>query len=466
LIRFARAFAVAASLALVGTSPALAQRKTSSDATEELEEIDLAVGENRTVPATDVRNYSEGSPGIVDVKLTTDATQFVVVGLKPGQTTLLLIHKDGTRTNYSINVFSRSPVAVEKELQQLLEGTVGLRIRRVGARFFIEGGVSSEADQKRLSHIAALYPGQVESLVEVGSLADDRQFNIRVDFYFVQFNRDSGYQVGILWPARIGGDGVITNSVTYDFVSRAVSTATASITNQPLPALDIAARRGWAKVLKQATIITGNGAEAHFDSGGEQNFTVATNFTANIHPITFGIDLVVLPRFDRTTHDMEVKISAENNDLVPPSGSSNLPGRDRASLSTIVHLKLGQSIVLSGISSRTQRHAVTGLPLLSDIPVLGILFGSHQDAATDVEGAVLIIPSVIESLPRASLDGVRRALTQYEEFSGKIKPIDFINKTPPVVDQPPSDPPPVPSLGGGPNSNNGSIPNSSPKKPR
>jgi pilus assembly protein CpaC len=455
-------------LALAWTSLAVAQRKASADATEEIQEIDLAVGENRTVPATDVRNYSEGSPGIVDVKLTTDASQFVVVGLKPGQTTLLLIHKDGSRTNYAINVFSRSPAAVERELQQLLEGSVGLRVRRVGARFFIEGGVSSDADQKRIAHIAALYPGQVESLVEVGSLADDRQYNVRIDFYFVQFNRDSGYQVGILWPARIGGDGVVTNSIAYDFVARTVSTATASITNQPLPALDIAQRRGWAKVLKQATIITGNGAEARFDSGGEQNFTVSTNFTANIHPITFGIDLVVLPRFDRSTHDMEVKITAENSDLVPPTGSSNLPGRDRASLSTIVHLRLGQSIVLSGISSRTARHAVTGIPLLSDIPVLGILFGSHQQAESDVEGAVLIIPSVIESLPRASLDGVRKALSQYEEFSGKIKPIDFINKTPPVIEQPPPDPSPppgvAPTAGPLPNIGPGNNANPNPKK--
>jgi len=429
-------------LGSVGSERSLfAQQKSGAEITERAEEIDLAVGDNRTVPATNVRNYSEGSPNIVDVKLTTDATQFVIVGLKPGQTTLLLIHKDGSRTNYTITVFSRSPTTVEKELQQLLEGTVGLRVRRVGARFFLEGGVSSEADQKRIAHIAALYPGQVESLVEVGSLADDRQFNIRIDFYFVQFNRDSGYQVGISWPARIGGDTVLTNALTYDFVARAVTTATASITNQPLPALDIASRRGWAKVLKQATIITGNGAEAKFDSGGEQNFAVSTSFTANIHPITFGINLIVLPRYDRLTHDMEVKITAENSDLVPSTGSSNLPGRDTASLSTIVHLKLGQSIVLSGISTRNQRHAVTGLPLLSEIPVIGLLFASHQNAETDVEGSVLVIPSVIESLPKASLDGVRKALSQYEDFSGRIKPIDFFNKAPPVVDQPPPDPP-------------------------
>jgi pilus assembly protein CpaC len=436
LLRRFSLIALAVLLAAGWPSGSGAQPKPPPEIKEESQVLDLAVGENRTIRATDVRNYSEGSPGIVDVKLTTDGTQFVVSGQKPGQTTLLLIHKDGSHTNYSINVFVRSPTAVEKELHELLDGTIGLRLRRVGARFFIEGGVSSEADQRRLAHIAALYPGQVESLGEVGSIADDRQFNIRIDFYFVQFNKESGYQVGLAWPARIGGDNIITSTLAFDFVANTTSSATASITNQPLPSLDIASRRGWAKVLKQATIITGNGAEARFDSGGEQNFTVSTNFTANIHAIAFGVNLVVLPRFDRLTREMEVKIAAENSDLVPAAGGTNLPGRDTSKLSTIVHLKLGQSIVLSGISSRTQRHRTSGLPLLSEIPILGLLFGSHQHTEADVEGAVLIIPSIIESLPKASLDGVRKAMAQYEEFSGKLRPIDFMNKTPPIIEQP------------------------------
>src|SRR5216684_666235 len=57
------------------------------------DELDLAVGENKTLPAIDVKNYAEGVAGIADVKLTTDRSQFVVSGQKPGSTTLLLIKK-------------------------------------------------------------------------------------------------------------------------------------------------------------------------------------------------------------------------------------------------------------------------------------------------------------------------------------------------------------------------------------
>jgi pilus assembly protein CpaC len=414
-------------------SPAYAQKAATRAFTERTEEIDLAVGENKTIPAGDVVNYSEGSAGIAEVKLTTDGGQFVIVGLKAGSTTLLLIYRSGAHQNWVINVFARSPDRVESELRQLLEGNVGVRLRRIGARFFIEGGVSTDADQKRFQQIAGLYPGQVESLVQVGSVAQDRVFNIRIDFYFAQFDRDSGYNVGLEWPSQIGATNAVTSQLTFDFIAHAVTTATATVTNQPLPFLDLAANHGWAKVLRQATLITGNGNEAKFSNGGEQNFPVSNNLTANIRPIEFGLNLTVLPRFDRETRDMEVKVSADVGDLTPPGANTNLPGRNTAKLETIVHLKLGQSIVLSGISTRTQRHEVTGVPILSEIPVLGVLFGSHVHQEADTDGVVFIIPSVIDTLPPASLSLIEHAARAYDRFSGDIEGTHAFPRTPPVL---------------------------------
>src|SRR5688500_19968983 len=62
------------------------------------EELNLSVGENKTIPATDVLSYSERKRGIAEIKLTPDASKFVVVGQAPGATTLLLIKKEGQVT--------------------------------------------------------------------------------------------------------------------------------------------------------------------------------------------------------------------------------------------------------------------------------------------------------------------------------------------------------------------------------
>ncbi|MCC6903371.1 MAG: pilus assembly protein N-terminal domain-containing protein, partial [Polyangiaceae bacterium] len=139
------AILLAASLMLCA-APSWAQDEGTSGSpdAEGQNELTLVVGENKTIAATGVKNYSEGVKGVVEVKLTTDNAKFVVAGKKPGTTTLLLINKDDSTTTWVINVFARSPDAVRRELTQLLGEMPGVRVRRVGARFFIEGGVASE----------------------------------------------------------------------------------------------------------------------------------------------------------------------------------------------------------------------------------------------------------------------------------------------------------------------------------
>jgi pilus assembly protein CpaC len=389
---------------------------------QETREMTIAVGENRTIPATDVKNYSVGSHEIIDVKLTTDASQFVVVGLRPGSTSLLLINKDGSETNWIVNVFSRSPELVEREVSELLQGYTGVRLRRVGARLFIEGGVNTDADLQRIRQIAALYPGQVESLVALGSGGMGRMLNIRIDVFFVQYQKTSTYQVGVNWPIQLGGPP-LQSTFGFDFVT-STPTATASVVNQPLPALDIASQHGWAKVLKQATVITTNGVEANLASGGEENFPIATGLTGTIQKIAFGTVITVLPRFDQEKSDLEVKVDADISDLTAPTAGTTLPGRNISKLTTIVHMKLGQSLVLSGIHTKSTNHAVAGLPLLSEIPVLGLLFGTHHNDKQEVEGAIFVVPSLIESAGRPAYDMIREAMTQYADYDGDLHSIN------------------------------------------
>jgi pilus assembly protein CpaC len=424
--------------ALALLSPAVAnaappQDRTSSGGSESGEEIALAVGETKTVSALNVRNYSEGSPGIIDVKLTTDNSQFVLAGRKPGSTTMLLIKNDGTNINLTVHVFARSPAVVEKELTQLLEGLPSVRVRRVGARIVLDGVVGNDVELKRVQHIATLYPNQVESLVTLpgggGASTQDSKYIVRIDFYFVQYDKNSSYGVGLGWPGSVGGDAVVKSNIAFDFIggSRA---ATASITNQPIPRLDIASRKGWAKVLKQATVVTNNGVEANFQNGGEQNFTVNTGLTVGVQRITFGTDVTVLPRYNPLKREVEMKLVADVSDLTSSSGSTNLPGRTTSKLTTNITLKLGQSIVLSGIRTKSQAHAVEGLPGLSEIPVFGLLFGSHSNAELQTEGAIFVVPNVVEAVPTQAAEMVEGALAKFEGYSGAISKVDLYDKRP------------------------------------
>jgi pilus assembly protein CpaC len=396
-----------------------------------LEALSLAVGETRTLNAKGVRNYSLGLSELVDTRITPDGSQFVLVGKKTGTTTLLLIHDDGKRSSYEIQVTERSQAAVEHELEALLTGESGVRFRRIGGRFFLEGSVGTEAELKRIQQMAALYPDQVQSLVTVGGgTATDRSMLVRIDFFFVQYDKSSSYGVGLAWPASIGGNAVLRNNITYDFVAGTTTTAQASVVDQPLPRLDIASNHGWAKILRQASMLTSNGMEANFNSGGEQNFSVNTGLTIGVERISFGTVVTVLPRYDAKTQQVDLKLVSDISDLTAPA-SSTLPGRTYSRLTTNVRLKLGQALVLSGLHSRTQAHSVDGIPGLSEIPLLGLFFGSHSDRETATENAMFVIPSVVESVSNSSLAMIEGALKQYDDYDGDIEQAHpFTNKPP------------------------------------
>jgi pilus assembly protein CpaC len=394
------------------------------------QKIDIAVGENRMISAENIRNYSEGVKGIIDVKLTTDKTRFVLVGQKPGATTLLLIKADGSQETVYINVYQRSMDSVQREIEELLEGTNGVRVRRVGRKIFIDGGVATENEQKRVTQIAALYPGQVESLVVSGATPADARVDIRIDFFFVKYNSARTYAIGLDWPGRYAPGG--TASVNYNILTRSVTSAQATIASQPLPALDLAASRGWAKVLKQSTIISRNGNEATFESGGQQNFPVTSAFTSTIQSIDFGTNVTVTPRYDTQRRDLSIKLTASVSDLEAPASSSTLPGKSTSKLVTVVDLKLGQALILSGFRTRGQRHSVGGLPFLSEIPLLGVLFGSHRDSAEETDGAIFIVPTVIESVAPSSTDMISDALARYESFNGDAHDVNAYDHRPSV----------------------------------
>jgi pilus assembly protein CpaC len=391
------------------------------------EELNLSVGETKTINAPGIDKFSNPFPEVATA--TPNDSNFVISGKKQGSTTLLLIRKDGSQTTYDINVSIRPIAIVEKELLALLSDYPGVKVRRVGPKFFIEGGVSTDADVQRINQIAAVYGEQVVSFVGKGRGADLKTL-IRLDFFFVQYEKSSSYAVGIGWPATIGGPGILESTFSFEFLGRTTTAAQASLVNQPLPKLDIGARNGWAKVMKQATVITGNGAEAKFSSGGEQNFTQNTGLSVGLVQVRYGIDMSVLPRYDSTSKDVELKLTSDVSDLVPAVGGT-VPGRTTTKLDTLVTLKLGQALVLSGIKTQTRRQDSEGLPLLSEIPVLGVLFGSQRKSEADTEGAIFIIPSVIESMPKSSLEVIKNAVLTYKEFSGDMRDLDTYPTQPP-----------------------------------
>jgi pilus assembly protein CpaC len=333
--------------------------RSASDSTN----IALNIGEQRVLSAQGVKSYSEGVRGVVDVRLTGDASRFVMVGTAKGITTLLLIMVDGTERTYTITVTDP---------------------RDTGAT-------------PAASNPFAVPPNA----------------SIRLDLYFVQVNRTRTLDLGMKMPGVVGQAELIGSLAAP---ASALIARSAVISTDFVPQLHLAQSQGWAKISRHIAVITSNGTQADFDSGGDFNAPSSNGLITGVTSIHYGTNLTVQPRYDETTGRIEMSIAASVSDLTP---GAQLPGRTQSKVATVANVALGESLAVAGLFSENRERSRTGLPWLSQIPVIGLLFGQQEDKASDVENLVFIAPSVVEPLKHArAREFLANAFRQYDEFSG------------------------------------------------
>lgn len=351
-------------LALMHTASAVAwaaDEDTQRTISAEVTEVSLLVSEQTVLPAEGVRSYSEGTPGVVDVRLTRAGDQFILVGQHEGVTSLLFIMMDGSRKHFRIHVN--------------------------------DPGLSQRTEE---------------------SERVTQKDNIRLDFYFVQLNRSNNHRIGLGYPQSLTMGNA---AASFDFISQRFSSATAVVQEQALLRLDMAEASGWAKLRRKAAVITENGKRAEFYGGGEVNIPVQGSLTTGIHTINFGSKIEVLPRYDSETGRLQIELSAEVSDLTDDQGAG-APGRVRSTLKTMVNLQLGQAIVLAGLSSESKLKSTNGLPGLSRVPIVGFLFGSKRMVYQAVDNVVFIVPSVMDAASKRDRKRIETALGLYQNFAG------------------------------------------------
>jgi pilus assembly protein CpaC len=207
---------------------------------------------------------------------------------------------------------------------------------------------------------------------------------------------------------------------TYDFLARAATQGQIVIAENLLPSLDILGIRGWAKINNVVSVITTNGGMANYHTGGEVNIRIATSLgNSTLQKIPFGVQLHVQPRLDPQSGLVVVTIDAEQSQLQPIPGQ-DVPGRILTQTKTNVHLKIGQSIMLSGFKQSNESLNATGIPGFMRIPILGYLFRSEAGTSEDTENVLFITPTVIEHTSPDNQQRIEEALKKYDKFGGRV----------------------------------------------
>jgi type IV pilus secretin PilQ/predicted competence protein len=157
------------------------------------------------------------------------------------------------------------------------------------------------------------------------------------------------------------------------------------------------ATEGKTKVLSAPRVITLNNKEAKIQVGSKLPFSTVTIAQSGVstQSITFvdvGIMLQVTPVINA---DNRVRLHVKPEVSLPGQITSAGPQIDTRNADTEVIIRDGETLVIGGLIDEQTRQSVSKVPILGDIPVLGMFFRSSIDQKNRTELLIFLTPRIV-----------------------------------------------------------------------
>jgi general secretion pathway protein D len=148
----------------------------------------------------------------------------------------------------------------------------------------------------------------------------------------------------------------------------------------------------------------------------ESTITAGAPIVNTIQYLNTGVILRVSPRVN-SNGVITLEISQEVSDVTATTSSTlNAPTINQRRVESTVSVADGETVALAGLIRENQSLSKSGLPLVSNIPVVGNLFKSTDDNRGRTELLILLAPHVVHNPSEAKTmtDEVRSRLHAIE----------------------------------------------------
>ena len=269
------------------------------------------------------------------------------------------------------------------------------------------------------AHDAELLRQAVEQL-------DLRPLQVIIEVVIVEARKDYLLSWGLGWqsPATQVNNGNTTVQGSQlggglsDFVLQVLNIAHADLNAQ----LQAGTTRGNVHILSRPVLLAANNHDARILIGSQRPFvqlsrTLPTDNGSRDQIVQYkdvGTRLTVRPTISADGYvTLEVVQEVSNATTELAFGAPVISTREAA---TQVTVKDGQTIVLGGLTDRERDQNSGGVPLLSDLPVLGGLFGHVSNQTTETELFLFLTPRVLRT--DEEVDSATRNYQQQQPAAG------------------------------------------------
>lgn len=134
------------------------------------------------------------------------------------------------------------------------------------------------------------------------------------------------------------------------------------------------------------------------------------------------IALAVRPSVTRVTNQVVNPFLEIRNSVNGTKADGGVPEVSVQEIDTVLSVNSGEAVVIGGLMRDTVQSTEDGIPLLSDIPVLGAAFKSHGDRIRKTELVIFLQATILDQASKTVHDTDRDL---YRKFSDDRRPFKF-----------------------------------------
>jgi len=285
------------------------------------------------------------------------------------------------------------------------------------------------------------------------------QVLIKVVFLEATYSKglDIGVEGGVQRDVKNGALGAASQAFGISGLANAATGAVANVFGQPISGfapvppgaglytilaqdyqvtLRAIAQAGKTEILSRPSILARNNQQATISLGQQVPIITGTRFDTlgnQYNTIAYqdvGIQLTVTP-FITSDGMVEMIVTPQTSELADrsqwvttssgPSGSITSPVINNRSADTVVVVPDGQTVIIGGLMLKQNQRAESKIPILGDIPLLGVAFRHRVDNNTKTELLIFMTPHIVmhpselaalSATERANVTGPSKAFSE------------------------------------------------------
>ena len=269
---------------------------------------------------------------------------------------------------------------------------------------------SLRVDKRTKTMIVTDLPHNMDKINDLVLLFDRRPKQVFIEAKIVEVKLDDSFSLGINWTHLFDGLDprfalrAVSQPPMPDPLAGTLKYSTIVAGGDLQVVLDALKAVGDTKILSNPQIAVLDGEEATIEVVSEQPYKEIKleAGTTNVTGVTYqfkkwGVMLSVTPRINDEKM-VSVKIKPEISGIdtwYDGSAQQGTPVIKKATAATTVMVQDTVTIIIGGLIQNKKTSSMTGLPVLSGIPLLGRLFRSDSESSFSTETVVFLTPRIV-----------------------------------------------------------------------